>query len=123
VKRETFNVGFTAMVKTYAYVGERADVETMDVYWEMLQGLPDEAFNSAVRACLSECKFFPTIAELGEAALPVNGLGYNWRQQIERKARRVAIEGDPRVGKLIGSITKGTENAAKVFEGRYRDRR
>jgi len=90
MKRETFNKGFAALVTAYTISSKLSD-ESQDVYWEMLQGLDDAVFDRGVKACLADCKFFPTIAELGEACLPVNGLGYNWRQQIERKQDRKAL--------------------------------
>jgi hypothetical protein len=70
MKRETFNLGFAALVNGYAYAVERVTPESQDVYWEMLKGIPDAKFNEGVRKCLSTCKFFPTIAELGDASLP-----------------------------------------------------
>ena len=68
--RETFNIQFTALVSAYAYAAERVTLESQDVYWEMLKGIPDEQFKIGVRICLGSCKFFPTIAELGEASFP-----------------------------------------------------
>lgn len=68
--RETFNIQFTALVNAYAYAAERVTPESQDIYWEMLKGIPDEQFKIGVRDCLGSCKFFPTIAELGNASLP-----------------------------------------------------
>ena len=86
MKRDVFNTGFAALVSAYSVAAKLPDA-TQDIYWEMLHGLTDSQFDQAVRDCLSDCSFFPTIAEIGNAALPVNGLGYNWRQQIDRKER------------------------------------
>ena len=95
--REAFNIQFTALVNAYAYAAERVTPESQDVYWEMLKGIPDEQFKIGVRACLGSCKFFPTIAELGDASLPpveerapYNPFTYRpprligWREQVAR---------------------------------------
>lgn len=68
MKRETFNLNFTALVKAFFHSGQKIDPETQDVYWEMLKDIRDEYFTAAVRFCLVECKFFPTIFELTEAS-------------------------------------------------------
>lgn len=70
MKRQTFNTCFAAMAKAYLYSESKIDPETADVYWEMLKNIPDDKFNLGVRDCLAKCKFFPTIAELGQASLP-----------------------------------------------------
>ena len=67
--REFFNTQFSALLAVYYYAQKMPD-EGQDVYWEMLRDLPQEKFGAGVRKCLAECKFFPTIAELGEASLP-----------------------------------------------------
>lgn len=40
-----------------------------DVYWHVLRGMDDEAFQRAIVACLETCKFFPVIAEIREKAM------------------------------------------------------
>lgn len=67
--REFFNKQFSAMLAVYTYA-QKMPEEGQDVYWEMLKGIPEPKFAAGVRKCLSACKFFPTIAELGEASLP-----------------------------------------------------
>lgn len=42
--------------------------EGIDVYCEMLIDLPVEAILKAVKHCLRECRFFPTIAEIRDKA-------------------------------------------------------
>lgn len=94
MKREFFNKQFSALLAAYT-MSQKLPDEAQDVYWEMLRDIPDEKFGIAVKACLAQCKFFPTISELGEAALPTKRkLGpYNpygesiieldWRAQVE----------------------------------------
>ena len=67
MNREFFNQQFAVLVNAYSI--KLPDL-TQDVYWEMLQPIEAEAFAQGVKACLSECKFFPTIAELGDASMP-----------------------------------------------------
>jgi hypothetical protein len=96
MKRETFNRQFAALANAYLTAQKLAE-ETQDVYWQMLQDIPDERFVQGVQLCLARCKFFPTISELGEASLPTKMLRvpYNpyvyiepikvdWREQLDR---------------------------------------
>jgi hypothetical protein len=97
VKRETFNVQWVALVNAFTYAAERVTPESQDVYWEMLKNIPDEKFIAGVRKCLGESKFFPTIAELGDASMPprtelapYNPYAYTepwqvgWQEQLKR---------------------------------------
>ncbi len=68
MRRELFNQMWAALISSFP--NDRVTPETQKVYFEMLKGVPDEAFESGVRKCLATCKFFPAIAELGEASLP-----------------------------------------------------
>lgn len=108
MKRETFNQGFAALLNAYTYAQDKFTVESEEVYWEMLKDLPDEAFNRGVRGCMANSKFFPSIAELGEMALPTiealaqpynpwndnsKTVKLNWEQQlVEIKRRQFQIE-------------------------------
>lgn len=94
--RQFFNQQFAALISAFA-PAQKLPEETQDVYWEMLEPIPEAKFAEGVKACLARCKFFPTIAELGEASMP-SVTDYraplppidherpklNWRQQIER---------------------------------------
>lgn len=101
--REFFNQQFSALLAVYYYAQKMPD-EGQDVYWAMLKDLPPDRFSAGVRKCLAECKFFPTIAELGEASLPAqtrlsdymvltkNGydrvpLRVTWEQQVAELTR------------------------------------
>lgn len=121
--REFFNKQFTAMVVSYPNAQKLAD-EAQDVYWEMLQHMPQDAFHKAVKKCLGECKFFPTIAELGEAAFPAytrlsdrwvqtkNGMDrlpikVTWQTQLNElnwAQEQKEIEANPELHKLIKQI-------------------
>ena len=105
--RETFNRGFAAFFNAYVYAQERTTKESEGVYWIMLKDIPDNIFNQAVQNCLASCKFFPTIAELGEAAYPTilepapyNSHVYhephkiNWQEQVKRQIKKKAIESE-----------------------------
>ena len=92
-----FTEQFAALVAAFLPSQRLSDV-SQAVYWEMLQGIPEDKFANGVRKCLATCKFFPTIAELGDAALPkIKKLGpYNpyaesivtldWRDQVKELA-------------------------------------
>lgn len=100
MKREFFNKQYAALCAAYAISSKLSD-ESQDVYWEMLQDISEADFAKGVRGCLGSCKFFPTVAELGEASLPAvtesgpwvqtrNGMDrlpvkVGWQKQIERK--------------------------------------
>src|SRR5689334_16564526 len=96
MKRDFFNQQFAALVNAYTISHQLSD-ESQDVYWEMLKEIPEPNFARGVKDCLASCKFFPTIAELGNASLPpvrdkkapIPPIDHpwpmlNWHQQIER---------------------------------------
>lgn len=41
---------------------------TEGVYWELLQDVPGDLLAAAARECATSCRYFPTVAELREAA-------------------------------------------------------
>jgi len=43
--------------------------EFVEVYHSLLKTFPDHAIDAAVRECLLNCRFFPTIAEIKERAI------------------------------------------------------
>jgi hypothetical protein len=69
MKRSFFNKQFAALTNAYTIAQKLSD-ETQDVYWEMLKDIPEEYFVEGVQDCLASCKFFPTIAEIGDASMP-----------------------------------------------------
>lgn len=101
MKRDLFNEQFAALCNAYT-IAKKISSESQDVYWEMLKDIPGEKFTQGVRECLASCKFFPTIAELGEASMPAitdyrtplppidkERPKMNWQVQLEREAVRV----------------------------------
>ena len=112
MKREFFNRQFAALCAAYAISNKLSD-ESQDVYWELLQDISEKDFAVGVRACLASCKFFPTIAELGDASLPPliesgpwvqtkNGMDrmpvkIGWQKQIERKRNAFPLPDTVRV--------------------------
>ena len=113
MKREFFNVQFAAIVNAYT-IAQKLSGEAQDVYWEMLKDIPEDKFAVGVRTCLASCKFFPTIAELGEASLP-SVTDYkaplppidrerpriNWQEQIRRQKQK-QMQIDERSQRRIG---------------------
>ena len=101
--REFFNRQFAAMCAAYT-ISMKLGEESQDVYWSMLQDIPEARFARAVEQCLASCKFFPAISELGEAAFsteferaPYSPYGslkprkITWREQVrELKAEQIA---------------------------------
>jgi hypothetical protein len=113
MKREFFNQQFAAMVNAYT-IAQKLSGEAQDVYWEMLKDVPDDKFAIGVRGCLASCKFFPTIAELGEASIPPitdkqaplppidkERPKINWQTQLNRAKAKTQPKIDPRVRQLI----------------------
>jgi hypothetical protein len=106
--REFFNKQFAAMCAAYA-VSKNLSDESQDVYWEMLQDIPEAKFAGGVQECLATCKFFPTIAELGDASMPrvtdhkaplppidKERPTIGWREQLKRaKEQQRQIEARP----------------------------
>ena len=104
MKREFFNKQFAALVSAYS-VAQKMPDETQDVYWQMLGEIYEERFASGVQDCLATCKFFPTIAELGEASMPAV-IDYkaplppidhprkmlNWRGQLNREREKQQLK-------------------------------
>jgi hypothetical protein len=114
MKREFFNLQYAVLVNAYAVSSKFSD-EAQDVYWEMLKDIPEQCFAAGVKECLADCKFFPTIAELGNASLPpvrdfraplppidqpFRRIG--WQKQLERAAEK----GKPLSERNIRLLTK-----------------
>jgi len=119
MNREFFNRQFAALVNAYAMAQKISD-ESQDVYWEMLKDIPDEKFAHGVQECLAGSKFFPTIAELGEAAMPpVRDYKaplppvdkpfkmLNWREQIQREKEQKEIADLRQLQKRLPPSTDG----------------
>ena len=71
--------------------------ETVQVYTRLLNDLDEKVLERAAWICMSQCRFFPTIAELREAAssgqLPRSGVEA-WGEVL-REVRRVGYRGEP----------------------------
>jgi len=126
MNREFFNQQFAALVSAYTISAKLSD-EAQDVYWSMLQLIPEERFEKAVRECLASCKFFPTISEIGEAsyptieeAAPYNAFVYHeprkigWQEQIQRLVERMAIESGKVVIDEAGELEPPEIRAARA---------
>jgi hypothetical protein len=50
---------------------KKLEPEGIDVYCELLEDIPNEILNTACKVCLLNCRFFPTIAEIRTAAMPL----------------------------------------------------
>ena len=104
MNREFFNKQFAALVNAYSIARKLSD-ESQDVYWEMLKDINDEDFADGVKTCLAECRFFPTVAELGDASMPPipdrkaplppldrERPKINWRVQLNRREEEKQIQ-------------------------------
>lgn len=69
MERQFFNHQFAVLISAFS-VSRKLGDESQEIYWEMLKDLPADKFAAGVRSCLAGCKFFPTIAELGDASMP-----------------------------------------------------
>jgi hypothetical protein len=109
MKRDFFNQQFAALVNAYT-IASKLSGEAQDVYWEMLKDIPEAKFADGVRECLAGCKFFPTVAELGEASMPAipdrraplpaidkERPKINWRAQLDRQKHKELPQVDRRV--------------------------
>jgi len=121
MNREFFNQQFAALANAYT-IGQKLSDETQDVYWEMLKDIPEAKFALGVRDCLARCKFFPTIAELGDASMPPVRdykaplppvdkpfATLNWRQQIERAKELSDLRGQKRLTAIEHGALDGTQ--------------
>jgi putative component of membrane protein insertase Oxa1/YidC/SpoIIIJ protein YidD len=50
---------------------KKISAEFIAIYQEMLVDIPDEVLIKAMRECLLNCRFFPTIAEIRNYAMPI----------------------------------------------------
>jgi hypothetical protein len=66
---DQFKLGFATLVNTFIFAPGKITDATRDIYWQMLNEIPGDLWESGLQRCLRVCKFFPTIAELGEACL------------------------------------------------------
>ena len=58
-------------VMAAAYPGFTISAETIRVYGRMLADIPDKLLEGAGMDCMARCRFFPTIAEIREAAYSI----------------------------------------------------
>ncbi len=81
----TFKSNFTALGE---YFNKPQSEALAKIYWRKLKHLTDEQFESAVSACLDDCKFFPKIPEITERspkALALENKGsLNWCQNTDK---------------------------------------
>jgi len=67
--RKFFNLQFAALWSAFSSA-QKLPPEKQDLYWSRLQKIPEDKFYASVCLSLDSCRFFPTINELGDAALP-----------------------------------------------------
>jgi|TARA_R100000093_G_scaffold38337_1_gene20168 hypothetical protein len=70
MERIEFNKGMAILVAAYIYSQEKVNPATEEAYWVVLQDAPAEKFLLAVKECMVECKFFPSIHELVTRMFP-----------------------------------------------------
>lgn len=71
---ESFTLGFAALVNAFVLTGHKVEPESRDIYFKLLSRIPDALWERAIKRCLVDCKFFPTIKEIGEAAVGAKNL-------------------------------------------------
>ena len=77
-----------------AFPNNKAEAGTAAIYAATLQDLDSEALHAAVLECITKCKFFPTVAELREAAFSVS---------TSRIAQQTALEAWGQVKAMVGN--------------------
>lgn len=65
--KQAFNLAWASLLNAFSGQAERMTGESQDVYWEILRNIPDDLWAKGVKECLANCKFFPSIHELGVA--------------------------------------------------------
>jgi hypothetical protein len=68
---EIKTIGLVLAKLTGVFPGTKIGADGMETYSELLQDIPDEVLVMAMRDCLLHCRFFPTIAEIRDRALPI----------------------------------------------------
>lgn len=104
-----FETRFMALVAGKLLAPDPAFVKAKrDVYWAMLQDIPEELWQKAVDHCLKHGTFFPSIEDLGNAAMgehwdynPYGSVKVPWETQLRRILAKAPNKIDRRVQALI----------------------
>ena len=103
--KDTFKKNWLILMA--AFLGSKVTDETQRVYWRALQTIPDDIFREGIGLCVSSCKFFPTISEIGESCY---GTESAWRTYLAgmRRAhakRRQALPAPDEQGRVKALIS------------------
>jgi len=61
--RQLFNESWLSLLAVFP--SDRITEHTQAVYFQQLQDIPDEIWAEAVKEAINDCRFFPTVNELG----------------------------------------------------------
>jgi hypothetical protein len=85
----TLNKGIMILEAAFKNPHNFDDKFVEDIWLDALKGIPDADFFRAVKKCFKTCKFFPTPAEIIEAAIPDDVLsGSEAFEIVEREIDR-----------------------------------
>ena len=69
MNRKAFNLGFAALINAFPNSSGAITEQSQDVYFQMLQEIPEDLWQEGIKRSLAERKFFPTISDLGDACV------------------------------------------------------
>lgn len=100
-------------VLTAAYPNMKTPAATIEVYHRALADLDAELCEAAILDCVSKCKFFPTVAELREAAA---------RLAVGADTRKPALEAWGDVRRAVDAYgTHGWDSARDILDAQTAD--
>lgn len=93
MKADVFSKGMAMLRVSYPQSKIQADSLTMDVWFEALKDLADDDYIFAIKSCVQNNKFFPSIAEIREKATgasqqDIEGNALNAWQKVKIGIRR-----------------------------------
>ncbi len=116
--RKEFNVLFVKLMQVFP--SDRVTEATQEVYWDTLGEIPLDIFQKGVEECFTNCKFFPTIYELGVVCFGEEKGGMvtkcdPWRRQQfyqqyvqpqSWRQRMIKVVAQKELGQMLKRITK-----------------
>ena len=98
---DVFKLGLASLVNAFPNSSERITRESRDIYWELLRDIPNDLFERGIKKCMAECRFFPTVNDIGERALSdyttishrnnhvyIEPTKITWQEGLERSKRQ-----------------------------------
>lgn len=108
-KEDTLKI---VMVMAAFYPAVKLRDETIDGYCMMLADVDRDILQAAVKKCISDCKWFPTIAEIRQAAVeicaPARRSGAEAWGDVLAEVRRVGYRGAPKfIDTAVARVVSG----------------